>query len=141
MEPALVIGFAAATAALKPYLVWVKAAAVAAVFAGGVLTGCQFQKGRDAEKIGDLRASLVKASAELRGAGNALREVTNRTRAEKAAADANTAANTAIAKDAERKAKEYRDEIEILERDLARAKARSPSCRAQLEQPLCTELR
>lgn len=134
------IGLAAASAALKPYLVWVKVAALALVFLVGLRAGCAWQGNRDASTIAGLRADLKVSGTELRVAGEALREVSARTRAAEARAlaaqQANDASVAGAREDAERFAEtliEVAGEIEAAKKDAA--------CRAELERKPCVKLR
>lgn len=60
---------------LTPYLTWIKLAGVAAILVAAFSGGCRMQANLDAAKIAKKETALKAASASLRGAADAIKQV------------------------------------------------------------------
>lgn len=109
---------------------------VATLFLGGRSCG----KLASAETIRQKNAALVAASQQLTNAAIALREVNAKAAAARAEEKAQKQRADAAVSAAQDDAKAYDKRIDSIAVELEKAK-RQPSCRAQLEQPLCVDLR
>lgn len=126
--------------ALSPYMLWLKIGLAVALFAGGVVTGCQVQERRDALEIEKKDRALENASRDLLAASTALRQVSAATRAEAERAREQAEAGQAAVEQARRDAEAYRAQLGDIRADLEDAK-RDPDCRRILELPTCAVLR
>jgi hypothetical protein len=109
--------------------------------------GCAWQASRDASKIERLEAKVAEhkearkqAARDLSAAADRFRAISAATERERKLAAEAADANAKAVKVAEERSRQFLAERDAFERTLRDAKKRSPSCRAQLEAPLCVPL-
>lgn len=125
---------------LAPYAIYFKLALLAALFIGGVFTGCKCQATRNDAQVIDLTKWRDYYKEQANVNADAIREVNRQAKANQQAAfewrdRAEEASNTAAR---ERRANEQLKE-DFAEK-LARAK-KDPDCKAIMEMELCPALR
>lgn len=123
-------------ASIAPYLATIKLAVVAAVFLGGLFTGCQWQESRDVKKIEKAQSAVLYYKGQAEANAEALTEVNKQYKANKQAALEWQQRASDAAEAAEKQKKLNREEQLKWERELAEAK-KDPGCKAILETKIC----
>ena len=124
---------------LTPYMLWLKFGIVAVMLIAAFIGGCRAQAGRDAGKIEKLKAQVVADGVALGAAADALRAVSAQTKANEAAAKAKAARAADAVKAAEKIAKQRKQSLDDIARQIERD-MRDPDCRRALEATTCTVL-
>lgn len=118
---------------------YAKLGIAAVLFAAGLGAGCQWQAKLDKNKLEAADKALAHERAQVAILGATLAGIDEDTAKAKADADARLNAAQAAGKAAERGEAVYQDRLIYVDREVTKA-AKTPSCRAQLEQPLCAPL-
>ena len=124
-------------ATLAPYLAAIKLALMAAVFLGGLFTGCQCQERRDVKKIEKAQSSVLYYKGQAEANAAALTEVNKQYKANKQAA-IEWQERASDAADAAEKQKRLNLKEQLKwEKELAAAK-KDPDCKALMESHICS---
>lgn len=127
-------------AALAPYVIYIKLVFIAALFVGGVFTGCEWEEGRNSKHVAAVEKERDTYKEQSNVNALALQEVNKQYEANKQAAlewkeRAEVAANFA------KKEKEKNEDLQSdFQKRLAKAKT-NPDCKAIMEMNLCPTLR
>lgn len=123
--------------ALAPYLFWLKLAFLAALFLGGLFTGCQLQEGRDQKKLGQAQAGLLYYKGQAESNALTLEEVNRQYKANaQAAREWQERAKESAAEVAKEKAKNNQENSKWAA-ELKRLK-KDPDCKALMESKICS---
>jgi hypothetical protein len=123
-------------ASIAPYLVIIKLAVVAAVFLGGLFTGCQWQESRDDKKIEKAQSAVLYYKGQAEVNASALTEVNKQYKANKQAALEWRQRADDSARAAEKEKRENDKELQKWAEEVDRLK-KDPDCKALMEAPLC----
>lgn len=127
-------------AAIAPYMVWLKVALLAALFVGGMFTGCKWEGSNNREQIQDLTKWRQYYFDQAATNADALAEVNRQYEANKQAAKEWKERAEQADKAADKEKDKNQDLQEAFEKRLAKAKS-NPDCKAIMEMNLCPTLR
>lgn len=127
-------------AAAQPYLIWLKLAFLAALFVGGVFTGCEWEEGRNSKHVAavEKERDAYKSQSNINAA--ALQEVNKQFKANQQAAFEWKQRAEEAGHAADRERDKNNDLQEEFKKKLARAK-KDPDCKAVMEMNICPMLR
>lgn len=126
----------AAKAAVSPYLLLIKLGLVAALFLGGVFTGCQWQETRDDKKIATAETNVKYYQGQAVEVNKALVAMSDQAEANAAQAESQKAqADKAVQEAAAAKLKLDKQQSKW-EKEFERI-YKNPDCKRILEQKLC----
>ena len=124
-------------ASIAPYLAAIKLALIAAVFLGGLFTGCQWQESRDVKKIEKAQSSVLYYKGQAEANAAALTEVNKQYKANKQAAIEWQERASDAASAAEKQKKENNKELQKWAEEVDRLK-KDPTCKEILEARICS---
>lgn len=124
---------------LRPYFLLIKIGAACALLSVVFFGGCYLQKGRNATALADRDATIAVLVQDKNFLADALNQVNAKADQAKREADAQAKKAADAVKEADEAEKQYERGLADAERELLKA-GKTPTCRIQLEAPLCADL-